>query len=263
MALLKHDASLHRLVAVTAAIFDTIPSNQELAGSALDNEQTKAALIRRLNEIRKEPAVADMRVIWKQIDRAIIALQQPDVYLWMTEVREVATRINDQLEEQIVYIISPTERRHYEDPLADWTTVPSQFPSARDYIEEAEKAYALGLPTACVFHCMGVMHWGLLALAADVNRTPNPITDTWETIIGAIESGAKEKRDSFDKAAWKTVEPFYSEALSDLRSIKDAWRNPTMHFTRTYTNEQADKARVRVRDFMVHLSTRLSEKRTP
>jgi len=61
------------------------------------------------------------------------------------------------------------------------------------------------------------------------------------------------------KVPWKRVEPFYSEALSDLRSVKNAWRNPTMHFTRDYEEEDAKKILDRTEAFMVHIAKRLRQ----
>ena len=134
------------------------------------------------------------------------------------------------------------------------------FPSAIDAIEEAERCFALGRNTACVFHCMAIMDRGLAALRKHLGTGINPDTDTWESIIASIQGAITRKRTSLDKAAWKGVEAFYEEALSDLRAVKNAWRNPTMHFRRVYTEEQAAKVRARVKDFMTHLCVRIHER---
>ena len=55
------------------------------------------------------------------------------------------------------------------------------------------------------------------------------------------------------------MEPFYTEAVLDLRAIKNAWRNPTMHFRRKYDESQALRVYETVGEFLGHLATRLHE----
>jgi hypothetical protein len=262
MALLKHNAVLYRTLASMSAILQTgamvrVKPSQE---TSVHDGPLKISASQLLRSIRDEVAIASNPVIIKQIDRALKAMQdEPEFSKWLKEITEVEQRIDDLLEGENVFLISADKCDHYLKPFSRWNGVIPAFPSALDNIEEAEKSYALGLNTACVFHCMGIMHQGLLALSKDLEATVNPIVDTWETIIAAIEGGVNKKRNSLSKADWKTVEDFYAEAVSDLRSVKNAWRNPTAHFTRTYTEPQAEKVLAKVRDFMLHLSTRIKE----
>jgi hypothetical protein len=92
----------------------------------------------------------------------------------------------------------------------------------------------------------------------------NPIdlqTDDWNNIITKIEGAVIQKGKGATapkaKSEWKKVEPLYNEMISDVRAVKNAWRNPTAHFRRTYNEEQAEKVLRRVRDFMRNLATGL------
>jgi hypothetical protein len=59
--------------------------------------------------------------------------------------------------------------------------------------------------------------------------------------------------------AWRGDESFYSNVTANLRAVKDAWRNPTMHVERNYTDEEALDVWNSVRAFLRHIATKLSE----
>jgi hypothetical protein len=58
---------------------------------------------------------------------------------------------------------------------------------------------------------------------------------------------------------WKRDEAFFRDIAGDLTVIKIAWRNPTMHIVRHYTNEEAEEVFRAVRTFMRRLATRFVE----
>jgi hypothetical protein len=49
----------------------------------------------------------------------------------------------------------------------------------------------------------------------------------------------------------------YAEASAHLRIVKDAWRNDVMHPKESYTEEEAERVFRNVKDFMVHMATKL------
>ena len=59
---------------------------------------------------------------------------------------------------------------------------------------------------------------------------------------------------------WKKDEPFFRDLAEDLQTIKIAWRNPTMHVVRTYSQFEATEIFTAARGFMQRLATRFSEK---
>ena len=59
---------------------------------------------------------------------------------------------------------------------------------------------------------------------------------------------------------WKDKdEPFFAEAATHFRFIKNGWRNHAMHGRDKYTDEEAEGIYESVRSLMSHLSERLSE----
>jgi len=191
----------------------------------------------------------------RQAERVYEALEKNKTDDVMEGLLQLHDRAFDFLKGQTLLVVPPEKQADYESPLSFWRDIPDKFPRAIDAMEEAQKCFALGRNTAVVFHCLAVMQDGLDALARHLGEKID-IFLTWEKIIEAIESGVKKKRVSMAHARWKAVEAFYDESLSDLRSVKNAWRNPTMHFRRSYNEQQASKVRDRVRDFMLHIGTK-------
>jgi hypothetical protein len=104
-------------------------------------------------------------------------------------------------------------------------------------------------------HLTRVLEVGLKSLAAplDIRYAPS-----WESYLKQIRTkiDAEHKSKSID---WKRDEPFFRDVSGDLMTIKQAWRNPTMHVVRRYSIEEAELIYKAVRAFMQHLSERLSE----
>jgi hypothetical protein len=134
-----------------------------------------------------------------------------------------------------------------------------RFGLANKDIAEAGKCLAFGRHTASVFHLMRVMEVGLRALGASLNDPSlDPKTNpSWGKILAR---GDKEMQKHLaDRCPeWRADENFFSTAQANLRAVKDAWRNPTMHIERNYDPDEAEDVWNTVRAFMRHLSQKLS-----
>jgi hypothetical protein len=133
------------------------------------------------------------------------------------------------------------------------------FPSALDEIEEAGKCLAFGRSTACVFHLMRALEVAVKAIWKTLSLPAPKLAENWGALIGVMD-----KELSFPKSTrnplWVKEEAFFAEAVADLRAIKKAWRDTTMHVERTYTPEQASEIFAASAGLMKHLATRLDEK---
>ena len=113
--------------------------------------------------------------------------------------------------------------------------------------------------TACVFHLMRVMEHGLRVLGKSLNEpsldpSRNP---SWEVILRKCDEQLKLPiKDRCTE--WKTDDLFFSTATANLRSVKNAWRNPTLHIERSYDEETALEVFNATKAFMRHLATKLS-----
>lgn len=106
---------------------------------------------------------------------------------------------------------------------------------------------------------MRIIEVGVRALGKALDPLFDPTKNrTWEAILGRCD---KELQKPYKERSetWKADDVFYSEATANLRSVKDAWRNPTMHVEHIYDEEKALDVFNSVRAFMRHLATKLSE----
>jgi hypothetical protein len=150
----------------------------------------------------------------------------------------------------------PTEKfiSYYENPKLFGDDVFDAFPSANDDIFEAGTCLALERPTACVMHLMRVLEVGLSALANVLNVSKQ---NDWGKYIKEI-NGELDRR--LKTAGARTEEEqFYSEICLNFDQVRRAWRNPTMHPDKTYSQERAEEILLTVKSFMNHLSQKVFE----
>ncbi len=132
-------------------------------------------------------------------------------------------------------------------------------------LDEAGKCYALGRPTAAVFHLMRVLEIGIHALSACL-QIPDPVKPAernWAVILKRI------KEDGLDKKWPKSSDRMDGEGLlfeslyASLDAVKNPWRNETMHVAAKYTDDEARHIFVAVEGFMKRLSARMDENGLP
>ena len=132
-------------------------------------------------------------------------------------------------------------------------------------LDEATKCIALGRPTATVFHLMRVLEVGIHALAAclDIPDPIRPAERNWGIILRKIMREGIEKKwpDAKDRMC---VDALLMESLhASSDSIKNPWRNETMHVEGKYTDDEAEHIFVSVRGFMTKLASRMDEDGNP
>jgi len=190
-----------------------------------------------------------MRALWRpQMSRARAAK-------WLGELR---ARIIDELKSRHFLYVDAREVPHYNEPLNGWDDVPDKFPSASYDIQEASRCLALGRTTASVIHLMRVLEIGLQTLAQEFGVKYEH--SNWKTVIDQVDARIKRLEQARRRPKdWKSLRQFYSEAASEFRMFKDAWRNYAMHVHERYGEEDARAIFAGVKVFMKHLSSRLAE----
>jgi hypothetical protein len=171
-------------------------------------------------------------------------------------VRELKTRLKDELNERDFLYVSPNWTKFYKDPMLFGKDVHERFPLAIDDIEEAGKCLALGRSTACVLHLMRVVEVGLKAVGEALNI---PYAPSWESYLKQISDQIVQKHKN-KTARWKRDVKFYRDLSGDLLTVKQAWRNPTMHVDRKYSTEEAEQIFAAAKSFMVRLAQHFSQK---
>ncbi len=183
-----------------------------------------------------------------------------------TELRMLSEVTIDELKRHS-FIHVPVENMQFADRPdeffgASWEA----YPSAQDNMASACNCYALGEPSAAVFHTVGVLQKGLEALAKQLSITfPTALeTQEWQRIIDKLDSeiGQKTKATAQQqhRSAAKDEElKFYANMSLQFRYFKDAWRNDSAHFRKNYDPDEAHTVLIHVRNFMVALSQRVKE----
>jgi len=105
---------------------------------------------------------------------------------------------------------------------------------------------------------MRTMEVAIKAVYKTLGRASPNLSDSWGKLIEPMDKElAKAKPDRV--ALWMSEDSFFSEAVADLRAIKRAWRDTTMHVETDYNEEQSEKVFDAVQSFMCDLAKRLDQ----
>jgi hypothetical protein len=178
----------------------------------------------------------------------------------LEELIDEANKLHSKLLDEmslVTYLTIEKDKQRYLAENLFGDSVTEAFPSTIIDIEEAGKCLAFERSTACVFHLMRVMESGLRVLGNTL-ELPASTNRNWETILRKCDDELRKPLDQ-RSAVWKSDDEFFAGATAMLRSVKDAWRNPTMHIEKVYTEAQAESIWNAVKGFMKHLAAKLKE----
>jgi HEPN domain-containing protein len=132
--------------------------------------------------------------------------------------------------------------------------VAKKFPKVTGDIQEAGRCFASGRNTATVFHLMRVMEASVKFLGRRL-KIDLVTRKNWGVILDQVDKAIKglPVRVSRQRARRDRL----AEASAHLRMVKDAWRNDVMHPKESYSEEEAERVFRNVKDFMVHVATKL------
>ena len=185
-----------------------------------------------------------------------------DVYnsVAITMLNEVGINIVNELCNQRFYSVRSDLVFLMGDAPLFGEQVDKVFKEAAKDIAASGRCLALDEWTASVFHCMRVLEHGLRGFAEylEVPMSGKLEFENWKNIIDQIEAkirsleGMSKGREKSEKIR------FCSEAASQFRYFKDAWRNHVAHSRASYDGREAFAIWEHTRDFMVTLAQRLA-----
>lgn len=195
----------------------------------------------------------------REVVGLLVEAREAPCKIWQEPIGQLLNTLRHEMRTVTAWRV-PAEKVVFLNPEPFGPEVHKRFLSATHDIEEAGKCLTFGRNTATVFHLMRVMETGLRALGRSLN---DPSLDpkrnpSWETILRKCDQEL-QKPIKDRSAEWATDDAFFSTATANLRVVKDAWRNPTMHVERVYDEDLARGAWNATRAFMRHLATKLSE----
>lgn len=159
----------------------------------------------------------------------------------------------DELKNQL-FLFVPAERSDLYQAALNI----SGFPSAEVEMIHSGNCFALGEYTACVFHAMRAVEVGLDAVRVNLGLSARNVNErSWGNICNDIKTGISGKGKT-----WIKVDE-YTAIYATLVSLKDAWRNQTMHVAATYDDTEARMILENTKHFIARLSAKMDEKGLP
>jgi hypothetical protein len=212
-----------------------------------------------LEQIKEACKRLDLDHALRKVYRIQMDYEDEETYIFhnlQASLKELGERIEDELD-GLVFMYVPAERSKYfeKEPPPFGDAVRAKFPEAIADVEDAGGCLGVGCSTAAVYHLMRVVECGIrrlrrrLKLPAHLERKP------WGKMFGPMNAAIAALPYTSTKEVNKRDS--YSEAMAHLENVKNAWRNPTMHSKRRYTQEEAEAIFGNVRTFMDYLATKV------
>lgn len=161
--------------------------------------------------------------------------------------------VMDELENRL-FLFVPPDRAPYFERSAD---VPN-MPTADRELVRAGNCFAVGEYTAAVFHAMRAVEVGLNAVYACLGLPDLAVSArSWGILCNKIHDEIKRRG-----GAWNEQAKFFAIHVT-LASVKNSWRNETMHVEATYDEPQAKSILANVTTFVQGLASRMDEQGLP
>jgi hypothetical protein len=157
--------------------------------------------------------------------------------------------IQDALKRRWFLWVPPDRLDYYYNENLFGPEVRDKFPDGVVDIVESGNCYALGRSTACVFHLMRVIPYGMQSVAKKLKvKYPRPIICLdWGGIIQPIDKAVRLLGQLARTKKRIEDQKYYSEIVSHLYYCKDAWRNHVSHAREPYDMPQAQSVMEHVR----------------
>jgi hypothetical protein len=223
------------------------------------SDDDRTSTIDALKNFRPHCVKLNLPLCTNQVDRLIKLYSDSTITQGiLSEAEEyLRTLLFDEMKSKLFFYFEPNKQEFLlgEDLFGE--QVAKAFPSTEYDIKHAGRCLAFEEWTASIFHCMKVVEIGLNTLAKELGV--NSDRPNWGSILDDIENKILEINKLPKTNPLKKREQFYSEAASQFRLFKNAWRNHVMHVRSIYDSTDADKVFRSVQDFMSHLSLNLHE----
>jgi hypothetical protein len=157
------------------------------------------------------------------------------------KIDSIQSMARKELKDRQFFYVPPERTSYYDNRATCSPSVAEKFQMALPDIVEAGNCYALERPTACVFHLMRVIPYGMKILSKKLKVKYGADIETldWGSIIQPIDKAVKELAQQRRTKKRIQDQQYYSEIVSHLYYCKDAWRNHVSHSPEQYDMPQA------------------------
>lgn len=182
-------------------------------------------------------------------------MRSPKTYEeWHRGLENVTNSVMLELEGRKFYGPLRSFEKYYDQPKPFGDQVFDNFPSANEDLYEAGMCLALERGTACVMHLMRALEVALGVLAQTLGVTNK---NDWGQYLKGIQTELDTRMKV--SGARSPDEQFCAEVGDNFDRVRRAFRNPTMHPDKTYSQERAEEILLATKSFMTHLATHLME----
>jgi Phosphotyrosyl phosphatase activator len=165
-----------------------------------------------------------------------------------------------ELNTKLVFTMPSDKARFYLPPQPIFGVgFATKFARCAFDVDEAGNCFALGRYTAAVYHLMRILESGLHAIRLSLGlKTPLIGNDrNWGNILRDVRKAIDDRGPK-----WSERDRF-SELHACLVSVKDAWRNETMHVGQKRTDEEAETILLAIKGLMQKIADRMDENGDP
>jgi len=168
-------------------------------------------------------------------------------------LEELQKRIQEDLESRIFLTIATDKADFFgRDWLQESDIAHSFSMTALPEMLKAGRCYAYDEDTACVFHLMRAIDFGLRVVAKSLGISYD--ARNWMGIANEIQKNMEQKY-ALKTADWKKSEPMYAGILTDIQAISRGHRNPVLHeLEKQYGEKEAHYLLVVTEAFLSHLA---------
>jgi polyhydroxyalkanoate synthesis regulator phasin len=166
-----------------------------------------------------------------------------------------------ELNSKVCYVIDDSDEVYLDRERFDGEPL-AKFPESKTNLIEAQECLALGKYAASVYYSMCALElvWPSieeLARKTGVDLVVGELSlgKTWNQAITKLEAAIRKIEDSPRSTRDNDGLKLLSGVASHMRSVKNAWRNDTMHARGTHFEEEARDVFEQTRLFLNHLAS--------
>ena len=256
---------LSRALCILSGVVEGLKAKRLRDGDCEIPDSLKKTLFHDLGEMYKDPATTRLTlidfhsIIQQASDK--ISVDHTTLGMAQSEMQHVIDRIHQELDRWAFVPVPPGRCDYFEQIALFGDEVYARFAEAENDIRNAGSCYAVGLPTAGVFHAMRAAEHGLRYLARKLRvklihsgRSQKVEYADWDKVITGIRNKIDDARKLPKGPRRQAKIEHHSDAADHCLFMKDIWRNGVSHTRKPYSDTEALAAIERVRDFMKFLA---------
>ncbi|HKW75881.1 MAG TPA: hypothetical protein VJN64_10175 [Terriglobales bacterium] len=218
---------------------------------ALDQHYT-SRLQSYLDTLHEHCEKLDLPLSTNQIRTVVNAVNGQNAERISDALYELHRRVVEELQVKVCFCLQGTKVKYWHPFWLVETPIYDNFRSAWEEFQRAGHCFAYGENTACVFHLMRIVDFGLRRVAASLGVEYD--ARNWIGIASKIQQRMEQKHQT-KTDEWKKSEPLYAEILTDIQAISRGHRNPVLHeLEKKYDDREAEHMLNVVEGFMLHLA---------